>query len=74
MPTGFHPHAHLHSLGREITVELLRLLAVLQPTPTFAKVVISDSVSPSAKYSCSVAKLGKRSELSPVAAKKGKNV
>ena len=30
MPTGFHPHAHLHSLGREITVELLRFLAVLQ--------------------------------------------
>ena len=30
MPTGFHPHAHLHSLGREIAVELLRFLAVLQ--------------------------------------------
>jgi len=30
MPAGFHPHAHLHSLGREIAVELLRLLAVLQ--------------------------------------------
>src|SRR5713226_10362564 len=30
MPTGFHPHAHLLSLGRELTVELLRFLAVLQ--------------------------------------------
>jgi hypothetical protein len=30
MPTGFHPHAHLHSLGRQIAVELLRFLAVLQ--------------------------------------------
>src|SRR5229473_5462453 len=30
MPTGFHPHAHLHSLGCEIAVELLRFLAVLQ--------------------------------------------
>ena len=37
MPTGFHAHAHLHSLGREIAVELLRLLAVLQSTlPAFA--------------------------------------
>src|SRR6476469_85380 len=30
MPTGFHSHAHLHSLGCEIAVELLRFLAVLQ--------------------------------------------
>ena len=30
MPTGFHPHAHLHSLRREIAVEHLRFLAVLQ--------------------------------------------
>ena len=30
MPTGFHPHAHLHSLGRQFAVELLRFLAVLQ--------------------------------------------
>src|SRR5246127_3511253 len=30
MPTGFHPHAHLHSLGRELTVELLRFFTVLQ--------------------------------------------
>ena len=37
MPTGFHPHAHLHSLGREIAIELLRFLAVLQsPLPAFA--------------------------------------
>jgi len=28
--TGFHPHAHLDSLGREITVELLCFLAVLK--------------------------------------------
>src|ERR1700730_10547542 len=30
VPTGFHPHAHLHSLGGEIAVELLRFLTVLQ--------------------------------------------
>ena len=30
MPTSFHPHAHLHSLDRQIAVELLRFLAVLQ--------------------------------------------
>src|SRR6266568_1442482 len=30
MPTGFHPHAHLHSLDREIAVELLRLFAICQ--------------------------------------------
>jgi hypothetical protein len=36
MPTGFHAHAHLYSLGREIAVEFLRLFAVLQPTfPAF---------------------------------------
>jgi hypothetical protein len=28
--TGLHPHAHLHSLCREIAVELLRFLVVLQ--------------------------------------------
>jgi hypothetical protein len=30
MPAGFHTHAHLHSLGRQIAVELLRFLAVLR--------------------------------------------
>jgi hypothetical protein len=30
LSTGFHSHAHLYSLGREIAVELLRFLAVLQ--------------------------------------------
>src|ERR1022692_3625855 len=30
MPAGFHPHTNLHSLGREIAVELLRFLRVLQ--------------------------------------------
>jgi hypothetical protein len=30
VPTGLHPHAHLHSLCRQVTVELLRCLAVLQ--------------------------------------------
>src|SRR6266700_945213 len=30
MSTGFDPNAHLHSLGREIAVELLRFLTVLQ--------------------------------------------
>src|SRR5271167_518270 len=28
MPTGFHAHAHFLSLGRQVTVELLRFLAV----------------------------------------------
>jgi hypothetical protein len=37
MPTGFHSHTHLHSLCRQITVELLRFLAVLQsPLPAVA--------------------------------------
>src|SRR5713226_4040307 len=40
MPTGFHPHAHLLSLGRELTVELLRCLRMLQSAllqfPSFA--------------------------------------
>src|SRR6202051_4515126 len=30
MPARLHPHAHLHSLCRQITVEFLRSLAVLQ--------------------------------------------
>src|SRR5664280_3601118 len=30
MPARLHPHAHLYSLGRQITVELLRFFAVLQ--------------------------------------------
>src|SRR5204862_5917413 len=30
MSTGFDPNAHLYSLGRELTVELLRFLAMLQ--------------------------------------------
>src|ERR1017187_10822899 len=30
MPAGFHPHTNLPSLGREIAVELLRFLRVLQ--------------------------------------------
>jgi hypothetical protein len=30
LSTGFHAHTHLHSLGREIAIELLRFLAVLQ--------------------------------------------
>src|ERR1700730_7160600 len=30
VPTGFHPHAHQLSLCRQITVELLRFLTVLQ--------------------------------------------
>src|ERR1017187_2314484 len=35
--TSFHPYTHLHSLGRQIAVELLRLLAVLQSLlPAFA--------------------------------------
>jgi hypothetical protein len=41
MPTRFHPHAHLHSLGGEIAVELLPFLAVLQlPLPAVAGVSI----------------------------------
>jgi hypothetical protein len=41
MPAGFHPYTHLHSLGRQIAVELLRLLAVLQSLlPAFASVGI----------------------------------
>jgi len=44
MPTGFHPHAHLHSQNREIAVELLRFLAVLQSTlPAFASIGIHKS-------------------------------
>src|ERR1700687_2715968 len=30
MPTRFHPHAHLHSLSREIAIKLFCFLAVLQ--------------------------------------------
>src|ERR1035438_701342 len=30
MPARLHPYTHLHSLCRQITVELLRFLAVLQ--------------------------------------------
>jgi hypothetical protein len=30
VPTRFHPHAYLHSLRRQITVELLRFLTVLE--------------------------------------------
>src|SRR4029077_1259596 len=30
LPAGFHPHAHLPSLVRELTVELLCFLAVLE--------------------------------------------
>jgi hypothetical protein len=30
LSTGFHPHTNLHSLGRELAVERLRFLAVLQ--------------------------------------------
>src|SRR5437867_4029166 len=30
MPAGFHPYTHFHFLCRQITVELLRFLAVLQ--------------------------------------------
>jgi hypothetical protein len=30
MPARFHPYAHLHSLCREIAIELFRLLTVLQ--------------------------------------------
>src|SRR5450432_4562826 len=30
MPAGFHPYAHFHSLCRQLAVELLRFLAVLQ--------------------------------------------
>src|SRR5215470_5523185 len=31
MSTGFHPHSHLHSLRRQVSVKLFRFLAVLQP-------------------------------------------
>src|SRR5215469_8219122 len=30
MPTGFHPHTHLHSMCRQLAVKLLRFLGVLQ--------------------------------------------
>src|SRR5215831_7849738 len=30
MPTGFHAHPHLFSLGREVAIKLLRSLAVFQ--------------------------------------------
>jgi hypothetical protein len=41
MPTGFHPHAHLRSLSREIAVELLRFLAVLKsPFLQFSRIGI----------------------------------
>src|SRR5258708_4681314 len=41
MPSGFHPHAHFHSLGREIPVERLRFLAVLQsPLLQFSRIGI----------------------------------
>jgi hypothetical protein len=30
LSTGFHPHTHLHSLGREIAIKLFRFLTVLQ--------------------------------------------
>ena len=30
MPAGFHPHAHFHSLRRQVTVELLRFLTMPQ--------------------------------------------
>src|SRR5580700_5608026 len=32
MPAGFHPHTYLHPRAREIAVELLRFLAMLQST------------------------------------------
>jgi len=32
MSTGFHAHTHLRSLGRQLTLELLRFLTVLQST------------------------------------------
>jgi hypothetical protein len=42
--TGFHPHAHLPALCREIAVELLRFLAVLQsPLSQFSGVGIHES-------------------------------
>src|SRR5579862_1317413 len=44
MSTGFHSYAHLHFLGCEITVELLRFLAVLQsPLSQFSGVGIHKS-------------------------------
>ena len=30
MPTGFHAHAHLFSLGREVAIKLFRFLGVFQ--------------------------------------------
>jgi hypothetical protein len=30
LSTGFHPHSHLHSLGRELAIKLFRFLTVLQ--------------------------------------------
>jgi hypothetical protein len=30
LPAGFHPHAYFYSLDRELTVELLCFLAVLE--------------------------------------------
>src|SRR5215475_2501289 len=30
MPTGFHPHSHLHSLPGQIAIKLLRFLAMCQ--------------------------------------------
>src|SRR5215510_14076192 len=30
MPTGFHPHSHLHSLPCQIAIKLLRFLAMCQ--------------------------------------------
>jgi hypothetical protein len=44
MPTGFHPYTYRHSLDREIAVELLRLLAMLQSTlPAFASFSVHKS-------------------------------
>jgi hypothetical protein len=31
LSTGFHPHTHLHCLGREIAIKLFRFPTVLQP-------------------------------------------
>src|SRR6267154_3107133 len=44
LPTGFHPQPHLYSLCREIAVELLRFLAVLQsPLSQFSGVGVHKS-------------------------------
>src|SRR6202165_6285942 len=44
MSTGFHPYTYLYSLGRQLAVEPLRLLAVLQSTlPAFASFGIHKS-------------------------------